>query len=204
MRMRIHGAFAISAIVEQPTVVAKPFSWGVPFAPETAKVWPVVTKDPRGKAVPYLTESGTIVAPGGFDVSAERHFGARREGGARRHAGVDLVIKPGDHVVACKDGVVLGTIYGFAGLDAVVIDHGDFIAVYAEVAPGSLKKAGLAKGSSVKAGDTVAYGASSSNGTMLHLETWAPGHAPKAFTPWRTGSTPAGLLDPTKILLGAR
>jgi len=168
-------------------------SWGVPFAATVGRVWPVPA-EPR--LVAYTDVSGVVHGNGGVA------FHASREGGTRHHAGIDLPCAPGDAIVAMEDGVVLGSIPGFVKLDAVVVQHSRCVAVYAEVAFG-LAALGLKKGDRVKAGQTIAKGALNYEGhSMLHLETWAIGHAPAMYTPWRVGSPPPeGLLDPTEYLL---
>lgn len=169
-------------------------SWGVPFAAPAGRVWPVAHRTP---AVSYTLATGKIV---GNPATA---FHAPREGGKRHHAGVDLLCLPGDRVVAMEPGRVLGTIPGFVKLGAVVVEHPSCLAVYAEVALDSLARSGLKPGSAVAAGQTIAFGAINyEEHSMLHLETWAKGRAPKAYTPWWAGSTPPpGLLDPTRYLL---
>lgn len=168
--------------------------FGVPFAEAYGNVWPVPG---RSRVVSYTMATGKIVGNGATC------FHASRESGKRYHAGCDLPCLPGDRVVAMEDGVVLGNIPGFVRLDAVVVQHSHCIVVYAEVELGSLTRAKLKKGSHVKAGQTIAFGAINyEDHSMLHLETWALGHAPKMYTPWYTSQkAPVGLLDPTLYLL---
>jgi murein DD-endopeptidase MepM/ murein hydrolase activator NlpD len=173
---------------------------GVPFATPTGKSWPVVTSDPKRLCVAYVGVDGSIVACDTADASAARFFMAYR--GDRVHAGIDLIAHEGDPILATEDGVIIGNIPGYVGLDAIVIDHPSLVIVYGEVATGSLSRAGLRPGDVVKAGQVIGYGGRSSSGTMLHVETWQKGHAPAAFTPWPLGSAPpAGLLDPTLYFL---
>jgi murein DD-endopeptidase MepM/ murein hydrolase activator NlpD len=172
-----------------------PKNWGVPFAPATGDVWPVVGQP---KIVPYTAADGAIVG------NAGTAFHASREGGARYHAGVDLVCAPGDAVVAMESGRVVGQIPGFVRLGAVAIAHPTVVAVYAEIALDSLAAAGLKPGDTVSAGQRIGTGAQNYAGrSMLHLELWAPGHAPAAYTPWyqTAPAAPLGLLDPTPYLL---
>lgn len=179
------------------------FQSEIPFAKPTGTIWPVSTDDPHRTNVAHRTSGGTAVEEVKEGASAFRHFGASREGGVRYHAGVDLVAHSGDPILAMESGTVLGSIPGYVGLDAVVVDHPSVVAVYAEISPHSLSKAGLHPGDVVEAGTVIGYGATSS-GTMLHLELWEKGHAPPSFTVWRPGHPPAGLLDPTAYLLTLR
>lgn len=59
-----------------------------------------VTGDPGPRLVPPL--AGARIR--GRDAYGEGHFGARRDGGRRRHQGVDLVAAPGALVMSPADG----------------------------------------------------------------------------------------------------
>jgi murein DD-endopeptidase MepM/ murein hydrolase activator NlpD len=176
----------------------------IPFAKATGVAWPVASDDPNVLAVAHRDRSGKIVEHVTEGVSAQRYFRSPRDGGSRFHAGIDLVARRGDPIRAMEDGIVLGSIPGYLGLDAVVVEHPSVVAVYAEIAPHSLALAGLKKGDAVFAGTPIGYGTTSSSGTMLHLELWERGHAPPSFTVWKPGYPPVGLLDPTIYLLALR
>jgi hypothetical protein len=98
---------------------------------------------------------------------------------------------------------VLGWVSGFeigAGLGAIVVEHRDAVAVYAEVA----RDAGSpGPGALISSGQRLATGAKNSSGnSMLHFELWRTDAAPKAFVPWWIKDPPPrGLLDPTEMLL---
>lgn len=164
-------------------------SWGVSLAAPTGRVWPVAGGD---RSVSYTTPAGAIVGNSGTV------FHASRESGVRYHAGIDLQAAPGQNIVAMENGIVLGNIPGFVGLDAMVVQHASVIAVYAEV-----RSIGLTAGTRVSSGQRIANGVLNKDGnSMLHLELWRPGFAPKGFVPWLQGKpAPAGLLDPTQYLL---
>ncbi|MEM1054077.1 MAG: peptidoglycan DD-metalloendopeptidase family protein [Bacteroidota bacterium] len=71
----------------------------------------------------------------GIDAGPRR-FGARRSGGQRAHAGIDLYQPDFTPVLAIAGGTVIGTpSYFYNQTYAVVIDHGPFIAWYGEIAP---------------------------------------------------------------------
>jgi murein DD-endopeptidase MepM/ murein hydrolase activator NlpD len=163
--------------------------WGVPFATPTGRVWPVVG---GARFVPYTTPSGTV---NGNSATA---FHASREGSTRFHAGIDLQATPAHEIVAMEDGIVLGNVPGFVHLDAAVVQHASCVAVYAEISYSE-----LTKGTRVHAGDLLGHGALNADGnSMLHLELWQLGFAPKGFVPWYSKNPPpAGLYDPTKYLL---
>lgn len=174
------------------------YNWGVPLARPTGRVWPVVTGDPNRLSVAYRDASGKIHE----GISTQRYFGASREGGVRRHAAIDLVANAGNPIVAMEDGRVLGSIGGYLGLDAVVIEHPQVVAVYAEIGNGALASAGLKPGDFVRAGQRIGTAAASSTGShMLHLELWTKTNPPKHFTRWLPSGVPAGLLDPSAYLL---
>jgi len=196
------GGYAINAFSSSNKSVAKytgpiPKSFGVPFAKPTGKIWPVKNGP---KTVSYFLPSGTVVGNGATAFGA---FRASTGSGDRIHAGNDLPAGPSNQIVAMEDGIILGNVGGYVSLDAVAVEHSDLVALYAEVALGSLAKAGLKAGSKVKAGQVIAFGSLNyDNNSMLHLELWQKGYAPKFFTPWYRGkSPPNGLLDPTEYLL---
>ena len=117
------------------------------------------------------------------DDSQYASYGVRREGG-RTHKGIDFY--PSDskndkkfgadgtpkNVYAMADGTVIEYKKNFyAGTAAVVIDHGDFIALYGEIS------------SDLRKGDTVTQGQyvgimkrSQENTLMLHLEIFVGGY----------------------------
>lgn len=169
-------------------------NFGVPFATPSGRIWPVTGGN---RSVPYTTPEGKVIGNGATA------FHASRESGTRYHAGIDLQASPGQRIVAMEDGIIIGTIPGFVKLDAVVVQHAALVAVYAEVTLGSLIKAGLKPGDRVKAGQQIATGSINyDENSMLHLELWRTGFAPKFYTPWYSKNPPpAGLLDPTLYLL---
>lgn len=171
---------------------------GVPFAPGLAKGrWPVLSIDPHH--VPRTTTAG-VLDNDRAGVSANRYFGATREGG-RRHAGIDLEILPNQPVIAIAPGIVRGFPTGYVGLGAVLVDHGPLAVLYGEMTVNPT----LSVGQKIAAGTVLGKGAASSQGTELHLETWRPNQSPSSFTPWfAAGAPPAGLLDPTQLLLRLR
>jgi murein DD-endopeptidase MepM/ murein hydrolase activator NlpD len=174
-----------------------PKNFGVPFAKPNGKAWPVKNGP---KIVSYFLPSGSVVGNGATAFGA---FRASTGSGERIHAGNDLPAGPSNSILAMEDGIIVGNVGGYVELDAVAIQHSSMVALYAEVALGSLSKAGLKVGSRVKAGQVIAFGSLNyDNNSMLHLELWALGHAPKFFTPWYRGAKPPiGLLDPTEYLL---
>lgn len=152
-------------------------SQGIPCALPTGKVWPLA--DARARVASYTRDDGVVIG------NASQRFGASREGGRRRHAGVDITTVPGQPIVAMEAGRVIGNLPGFVGLDAILVAHASVLVVYAEV-----RSVGRRANESIAAGDTIAEAAQSSEGSMLHVETWERGHAPAGFTPW------IGLLPP--------
>ena len=179
-----------------------PVELGVPFAPAAppGSHYPVKSSHPRAFEINYVALDGREV--GG---NPARRFGATRGGGSRRHAGVDIYARAGNEVVACQDGTIV-SFYGFCcGREktswALIIDHDTVVINYGEVTPDSLQRVGLAPGSSVRAGQTVAFiGVNPGGSSMLHFETYAPGTTRNKQ--WPSGRpAPTGLLDPTRYLL---
>jgi murein DD-endopeptidase MepM/ murein hydrolase activator NlpD len=109
-----------------------------------------------------------------------RAFAARRSGGARAHAGIDLYFPDFTPVRALADGVVTRGPHAFyLKTFALEVDHGPFLARYGELAPETTWP--------VQTGDAVARGQvlgrvgilKQSNGRrldvpsmMLHLELY--------------------------------
>jgi murein DD-endopeptidase MepM/ murein hydrolase activator NlpD len=125
-------------------------------------------------------------------------FGASRENN-RSHGGADVGALPGDPIVAISDGVVLHPVSGFSlgtGLQAVAIAHEDADYLYCEI------KVEVQAGQHVKAGERIGVTAKNGDGrSMLHLEVWETGTAPKGFVPWFTNQPrPKGMLDASSKL----
>lgn len=91
-----------------------------------------------------------FVGPG----SGMRAFAARRSGGRRAHAGVDLYFPDSTPVLAIADGVVIRNPYPFyLKTWALEVDHGSFVARYGELDPDVRER--LRKGDRVRRGDQV-------------------------------------------------
>ena len=105
-------------------------------------------------------------------------YGAPRDGGSRRHKGVDYYpydsgkYKYGrdgtaQNVYAVYDGVVVSNFSFYAGTNAVVIDHGGVFVLYGEIS------SPLKVGDTVEQGQLVGTMKLSQKGTlMLHLEVF--------------------------------
>lgn len=124
------------------------------------------------------------------------YFGAPRNG-TRLHAGIDIYPAGGDGapVRAMKDGTVIMvaafyTRYTGEVTYGVLVDHGDFVANYAELRP-----PGVVAGSVLSRGDIVGL---VSGTRQLHFEMYTPG-----TTSWHSwyGTQAADLIDPTAMML---
>lgn len=97
-------------------------------------------------------------------------FGADRDGGKRKHAGIDLIQSPGIDVVACASGTVKQIISGFyAGTSAIFVHNDDgFWINYGEVNPSVSAGTKISKGQVI--GKTMKNNA---NGLcMIHFEVY--------------------------------
>ncbi|HEY6530634.1 MAG TPA: M23 family metallopeptidase [Cellvibrionaceae bacterium] len=155
------------------------------------------------------------VAPTADYKTAGRKFGAGRDGGARLHAGCDLITPPGTPVCAIADGIVRnGPYYFYNGSYALEVTHGDMVVRYGEILPSAVLKKDLAflpdikMGTNVKKGQVIAYIAKMTGGSsMLHFECYGN----SALTGGLTDKSKSGgkykrredLLDPTNLLDGA-
>ncbi|MHB8896677.1 MAG: peptidoglycan DD-metalloendopeptidase family protein [Candidatus Geothermincolia bacterium] len=126
------------------------------------------------------------------------YFGAPRNG-TRLHAGIDIYPAAGEGapVMALKAGTVIktGLFYTrYTGEEtfAVLVDHGDFVANYAEVRPPG---DWVQPGAPVAPGQVLGY---VSGTAQLHFEMYTPG-----TTSWLSwyGPQPSNLLDPTATIL---
>jgi len=99
-----------------------------------------------------------------------RNFGANRDNG-RKHAGIDLVVKPGTEVLAMTDGEVIKIEKGFyAGTDAVWIRNSDgSIARYCEI------RVDVKEGQKISKGEVIGIvirNNTKRRSSMLHLEVY--------------------------------
>ncbi len=125
------------------------------------------------------------------------YFGAPRNRNTRFHAGVDIYPQggAGSAVRALADGTVIkiAAFYTRANGEVtygVLVDHGAFVANYAE-----LMKPDMEVAARIRQGQVLGR----IGGTkQLHLELYAKGT--KDWSRWR-GKRPENLLDPTDILL---
>ena len=194
--------FASDSETATPAPMPVPKNDPVPFAPVPTGVccWPIQGATGQGREVNYRQENGEHVGrrPG-------RRFLAKRATGGRAHAAVDLYARFADPVVACEDGTIVAFYPFCCGRTktswALLVEHPDVVVNYGEVAPDSLAKAGLEKGSKVQAGQVIgSVGRNPRGSSMLHFETWVKGTT--ANRQWIVGRPrPAGLLNPTKYLL---
>lgn len=133
-----------------------------------------------------------------------RYFGARRSGGRRQHAGVDLIAPFGTKIRAIADGVVVQSPYYFyEGTNALEIRHpGIGVVRYGEIS--IVKAVKLKAGEQVKAGQLIAYvGRLNSGSSMLHFELYSGASTSKGSLTVR-GNPPyqrrKDLMNPTSLI----
>ncbi|NRA65662.1 MAG: M23 family metallopeptidase [Pseudobacteriovorax sp.] len=132
-----------------------------------------------------------------------RQFGANRNGGRRKHAAADLIAIDGTQIRAVQDGTILDFYKFYKKSWALVVDHGNFIVRYGEVAP-TLPE-GIEVGQQVTKGMIIAeVGVISKPGTgnMLHFEMYQgteTGNLTNRSNP--PYMRRADLMDPTDFLL---
>jgi murein DD-endopeptidase MepM/ murein hydrolase activator NlpD len=126
------------------------------------------------------------------------YFGAPRDGNTRYHAGIDLypVKGAGTPVKAMKDGRVIKIAPFYKRRNgeityAMLIDHKEFVANYAE-----LRKPALMAGTIVKQSQIIGF---ISGTRQLHLELYKPGT--EHWSSWY-GNMPLHLIDPTDMMKG--
>ncbi len=126
------------------------------------------------------------------------YFGAPRDGNTRSHAGIDLYPTKGagTPIKAIRDGRVIRTAPFYKRRNgeityALLIDHKEFVANYAE-----LRKPTLVAGAIVKQKQTIGF---VSGTKQLHFELYKPGT--DNWLTWR-GNMPQNLIDPTDMMKG--
>lgn len=155
--------------------------------------------------------------PGNPQCGYSGGFGGGRDGN-RRHAGVDLDVPRGscprsiisnpssapEHckVYAIKDGTVVLT-FGtdpsndfYFGTGGIMIDHGDYVAHYGEIAPL------VSVGQQIKSGQYIGNVIANTDGgsAMIHFELYGPGATNTLRWYGADNAKPAQLQDPTNFL----
>ena len=105
-------------------------------------------------------------------TGSSRYFGANRDGGARAHAGVDIIptTGPGATVYAMTSGIVLAYYYFYMGTYALEVKNSDGTVVrYGEISSNLRAGASVSKGQAI---GTIIRNTSSAASYMLHLEMY--------------------------------
>jgi murein DD-endopeptidase MepM/ murein hydrolase activator NlpD len=125
------------------------------------------------------------------------YFGAPRDGNARRHTGIDLypVKGAGIPIKAIREGRVVRIAPFYQRRNgemtyAVLIDHKEYVANYAE-----LRKPTLSVGAVIKKKQTLGF---LSGTKQLHFELYSPGT--EHWLSWH-GTMPPSLIDPTDMMM---
>lgn len=130
-------------------------------------------------------------------------FGAKRDEGARKHAGCDIYFPVNTPIRAVEAGVVTEYIPEFyRGSSAVAVNHGNFVARYCEIVKGDPNTPAIGK--QVARGQVIGKVAHlpGIGNSMLHFELYADVSQPSKF---KKPSLPPfnrrdDLIDPTEFL----
>jgi hypothetical protein len=175
----------------------------LPVSPSFAESAPRSTTDltaPVDDALMYPFTKDASIRCGRWKRNSQDYpyFGAPRNRNARKHAGIDIYPARGEGtpVKAMKAGKVIKVALFYTRANGektygVLIDHGDFVANYAE-----LKKPEVTVAHVIEQGQTI--GRISGTG-QLHLELYAAGTID--WVRW-LGDRPRNLLDPTPVMMG--
>jgi murein DD-endopeptidase MepM/ murein hydrolase activator NlpD len=152
---------------------------------------PVVTESYEEFCFPFTKLPNKSWENGG------RQFGASRSGGARKHAGCDLIFPSGTPIYAVADGeVVRGPYYFYSGTYAIEIRHGNLLLRYGEIAGDS-----YAGGKPVKKGQLIArVGLLKSGSSMLHLEIYTNGASTASLSGGGSYKRRSDITDPAPYL----
>lgn len=130
-----------------------------------------------------------------------RRFGANRNNGKRKHAGIDLYAPVGAPVRAMADGMVIQSYLFYGGTNAIEVDHGTFIARYGEVAKETIS---VKNQEEVRRGQIIGKVGQLEglNISMLHLEMYGTTEDPTVSGKGLTQKTlpfqrRSDLIDPT-------
>lgn len=104
------AARAVVASAVEKVVAPAPVA--APQPVELERVWAGIDLDGDGRD-DFVNPTGR--EPRGLDAYGEGEFGARRDGGVRRHEGVDYVARAGQPVAAPISGYVTKIGYAYAG-----------------------------------------------------------------------------------------
>jgi hypothetical protein len=149
-------------------------------------------------------------------TSGGTSFGYKRDNGARKHAGCDLVVPAGTPVCAIADGVVhRDPYYFYNGSYALEVNHGTVLVRYGEIAPTAVLDPGLSllpeikDGAKIKKGQVIGHVTRMTGGSsMVHFECYSNPHLKGALTD-RSKSGGAfkrrsDLINPTNLLENAK
>ena len=165
---------------------------------------PTGVKPPKARNTPQFAYRGLLFPLEHRPVlsyrTGGRRFGARRAGGTRKHAGIDLIAPVGTPIQAVADGTVIQFYLFYLGSYAVEVNHGNFICRYCEVQDPSEQ---IDMGGKVQRGQVIAKVGSleGSSRSMLHLEMYCSTASPRK-SPLTIKSNPPfqrrkDLIDPT-------
>lgn len=167
-------------------------SFDVPFARGASDpLWPL-PQDSRSATPRGDWARGRVTA----DFGDARPFGSTSP--SRHHAGEDLRAPRGSIIIATERGTITAIDeewYEGTGAMLIHLDSG-ITANFGEIEPGSPSDAGLAVGSTVERGQTIARVGRTN---MLHFELYTGTLRRTHQWPWH-GAAPAELLDPTEYL----
>jgi murein DD-endopeptidase MepM/ murein hydrolase activator NlpD len=200
----ICGPLTVKAITKfQATFLSKPDGIITP----NGRTWNKLTHFTSSDASIYLKDNKIKAGSGKFPLDKKVNsylqypgrFGDPRDKGKRKHAGCDLYAPVGTKIYAVKDGTLIAKPYRFyKNSDAIEINHGDFIARYAEINAVS----GLKENQLVTKGQLLGYISDLGlNVSMLHFEMYSG----TSTGPLTNKSNPPykrrnDLIDPTNFL----
>ena len=170
----------------------------IPFGAGNSKpIWPIVTNHEKKFVISYRKVSGT------YSGNSSRRFMAKRSGGNRYHAGIDLYGYPDDPILAMESGTVVNYYHFYHGTYALFVQCDSGLVInYSEVKNKSWAEFGLSRGSKVQKGQPIARVGQMSGGShMCHFETYMP---PTSKNQRFKGGDPGALLNPSYYLILAR
>lgn len=130
-----------------------------------------MTAEERKLSGSFASNRGNLLVPVNGPYTIVSHFGVQRHKLASKvqtnNSGVDLSVPPGTKVRAVFDGTVSSVFVVSGYNNSIIIRHGNYLTVYANVTNLQVKK-----GQRVTTGQTLGTVATSDGNTILHFQLW--------------------------------
>ncbi len=130
-----------------------------------------MTAEERKLSGSFAGNKGNLLVPVNGQYTIISHFGVQQHKAASKvqtnNAGIDIKVPKGTHARAVFDGVVT-KVFVLPGYNtSIIIRHGNYLTVYA-----NLSSVNVSTGQKVKTGQTIGVVATNEGNTILHFQLW--------------------------------